>query len=454
MSIQLRPYQVEISDKAARLLNTYKIAYIAMEVRTGKTATALNAIKLSGFKKVLFLTKKKAIKSIKDDYTGFGFDQSFALTVINNESLHTITDNDFDCLVIDEAHRLGAYPKPSKIAKDIKDRFSSLPMIYLSGTAHPESRIQIFHQFWVSDNSPFNKYRDFYNWFNSMGFVKVTFDLGYGPMINYSNSEDAIYKSYGILLREIAEEDPLKAEKQLLIETKRALDIARCRESNELLSALISLFMITYSQDDAGFTSTVNEHVLYCDIKQSTRKIINRLIKDRVVKGKENVILADTAVKLQNKIHQLFSGTIKFESGESMVIDTSKAEFIRERFKGNKIGIFYKFKEEWNALKSVYGDSLTNDLEEFNNSDKSIALQIVSGREGISLKQAKYLVYYNIDFSAVSYWQSRDRLTTMDRLSNDVYWVFASGGIEEKIYKVVQGKKDFTLSLFKKAYGI
>ena len=84
--------------------------------------------------------------------------------------------------------------------------------------------------------------------------------------------------------------------------------------------------------------------------------------------------------------------------------------------------------------------------------NKSIALQIVSGREGISLSNAKYLVYYNIDFSALSYWQSRDRLTTMDRLTNDIYWIFSEGGIEDKIYKAVSNKKDYTLNVFKKDY--
>ena len=73
----------------------------------------------------------------------------------------------------------------------------------------------------------------------------------------------------------------------------------------------------------------------------------------------------------------------------------------------------------------------------FEDTDKSIALQIVSGREGISLRQAEALVYYNIDFSATSYWQSRDRMTTKDRLESDVYWVFAKGGIERDIYKYV-----------------
>ena len=103
-----------------------------------------------------------------------------------------------------------------------------------------------------------------------------------------------------------------------------------------------------------------------------------------------------------------------------------------------------------NALKKVYGDKICTELEEFNNTDKSIALQIVSGREGISLRKADALVYYNIDFSATSYWQSRDRMTTKERLESDVYWVFSKGGIESEIYKAVSKKKDFTVSHFKK----
>ena len=73
---------------------------------------------------------------------------------------------------------------------------------------------------------------------------------------------------------------------------------------------------------------------------------------------------------------------------------------------------------------------LTDSVEEFDNTNKCIALQIVSGREGISLQNAKYLVYYNIAFSATSYWQSRDRLTTMQRQSNEIFWIFSKGGIE------------------------
>ena len=101
-------------------------------------------------------------------------------------------------------------------------------------------------------------------------------------------------------------------------------------------------------------------------------------------------------------------------------------------------------------MKEVFGDTLTTELSVFEDTNKNIALQIVSGREGISLEASQALVYFNIDFSATSYWQSRDRMTTKQRLKNNLYWVFAEGGIELQIYKAVVRKKDYTLNHFKR----
>jgi len=212
-------------------------------------------------------------------------------------------------------------------------------------------------------------------------------------------------------------------------------------------------YMISFSQKEAGFVSSVTEEILEVEIKDSVKSLIRKLERDLVIEGKQEVILADTPVKLMMKVHQLCSGTIKFESGNSMVLDTTKAQYIYDNFCTQKIGIFYKFKEELSALKQVYGDQLTTDLAVFDKTDKSIALQIVSGREGISLRNAVALVYYNIDFSATSYWQSRDRMTTKERSFNHVYWVFSKGGIEHDIYKAVIKKKDYTINHFKKGYG-
>ena len=58
--ITLRSYQKDIATKACALLQQYKIAYLSMQVRTGKTLTSLHAVEQYGAKQILFLTKKKA----------------------------------------------------------------------------------------------------------------------------------------------------------------------------------------------------------------------------------------------------------------------------------------------------------------------------------------------------------------------------------------------------------
>jgi len=40
----------------------------------------------------------------------------------------------------------------------------------------------------------------------------------------------------------------------------------------------------------------------------------------------------------------------------------------------------------------------------------------------------------------------------MERKTNDIYFIFAKGGIEDKIFKAVMNKKNFTLSHFKQDY--
>ena len=407
--LKLRDYQIDLSNKGTEILKRLKLIVYAVEVRCGKTLIALQTANNFGAKNVLFVTKIKAFSSIQWDYDQMNY--NFKLTIINKESLHKIDDT-FDLVIYDEFHGFSAYPKPSVYQKLAREKYSHLPMILLSGTPTPESHSQWYHSFQLSDYSPFKEYSNFYKWAKDFVEIKVK-HLGYAQVNDYSEA-----------------------------------DIKH-------INRRIKFHVLTFTQSQAGFTSTVNELMLEVPMLPITYQLIDRLKKDLVVKNAQGqVILADTGVKLQQKIHQLCSGTCKFEDGSSKVIDFSKAEFIRDNFSEYKIGIFYKFKEEWSALKSILGDKLTNDLDIFNSTDKWIALQIQSGREGISLKEAKYLVYYNIDFSAVSYWQSRDRLTTMDRKENDIYWIFAKNGIESRIYKTVLGKKDYTLSIFKKDFNI
>lgn len=407
----LRDYQIEISDRAAAILKEKKIVYLAMMVRTGKTLTSLATAYKYGATKILFVTKKKAISDIIDQFHQAGFD--IEIKVVNYESLHKY-DGNYDLVILDEAHSMGAFPMASLRAKEVKRIAEKKPIILLSGTPTPESYSQIYHQLYVSSFSPFKNYKNFYQW--AKDFVNVKQKFYFNRAVNdYSYAKE----------KEIKE--------------------------------IIEPYMITFTQEEAGFSSFVDENILYVKMDDTVYKLADYMRKNKIAKNKDGeTILGDTEVKLMMKLHQIYSGTVIVDEPEQThkILDYTKAEFIKEHFKGKKIAVFYKFKAEYMALLWVFNKKITFDAEQFNNSEDLIFVsQIVSGREGLNLSSADALVFYNIDFSAVSYWQSRARIQTKDReKQSSIYWIFAEKGIEDKIYKAVMDKKDYTLSHFKKDF--
>jgi len=406
--MQLRDYQVDISEQAVQILKEFGLVYLAMQVRTGKTITSLHIASLMGAKKVLFVTKKKAISSIQDDYDNSNC--LYDINIINYESVHKAVQN-YSLIIIDEAHALGQYPIPSERTKELKKICEGKPVIYLSGTPSPETYAQMYHQFWVSSYSPFNGYKNFYAWHKEYGI----------PAKKY------VYN------RELADYSKVKQER---------------------IQSEIGHLMLTYTQEEAGFEGLVHETILYVPMSDKVKWAIDRIKKDKLFRTKDGqVILADTAVKEMQKIHQICSGSVKTEDGNAVIFDDTKANFIKERFKGQKIAIFYKYIAEGLQLRVTFAGKIIEDPIAFNEATGDVVFisQIQSGREGINLSTAEALVMYNIDFSAVSYWQSRARMQTKDRTeASQVFWVFTRGGIEERIFVMVQNKKDYTLSHFKK----
>ncbi len=413
--MELRDYQKKISGQAVDLLTDFKICYLTMEVRTGKTLTALFAADIyfkslparCGERFVLFITKKKAISSIEND--AILLNPDYELFITNYESVSKLIDKDFDLIICDESHCLGQFPKPAERTKKLKKLCNGKPIIYLSGTPTPESYSQIFHQLWISSFSPF-KEENFYKWHKVYGIPNYKFLYG----------------------RQIA-------------------DYSQCQKS--AIDKINHLF-ITYTQKQAGFECNINEEIFWVPMSDKKMLAIKKLQRDKILKTKSgHIILADTAVKEMQKIHQICSGTVKSESGNAIIFDDSKATFIMKKFKDKKISIFYKFIAEGEMLKNVFGSRVVVTPEDFNiaGGDCVFISQIQSGREGINLSTSDYIIFFNIDFSATSYWQAISRSQTKDRKKlAKVAWIFTKGGIEEKIYKMVQQKKDFTLNHYKK----
>lgn len=405
---KLRSHQVEKTTELVNVLRKYGICYLAGEVRSGKTLTALNVAKYVFAENVLFITKKKAISSIESDYKNFGFE--YNLSVINYESLHKITDVNFDLVIYDEAHSLGAFPKPSIRAKISKAKFYNIPCILMSGTPAVESYSQLYHQFFVSAFSPFKKYTTFYKFANE-----------------------------------------LVDKKEMKLPTHTVIDYSSAKVSE--INTIVKPYFVKMTQQDAGFKSTVTEKIIRIPTPPICKVIANRLLKDRAVEGEAGFILGVTPAKLQSKVHQLVNGHCIIEQANGNTItrefSSFKAQYIKDNFKGQELAIMYYYQAELSILKRIFKSKITTDIDEFNRTKKHLALQ-QSSTEGMNVSKADAIVYMNLGFSGKNYLQSRDRLTVKGRKDNKVYYICEDFGMTEQILKTVQSKKDFNSKLFNK----
>ena len=407
--MNLRDYQERISTEALECIKENGLAYLAMECRTGKTLTALVTAQKYGAERVLFITKKKAMESVRSDYEALQkFTPSFEIEIINYESCHKSTiDPDF--VICDEAHCMGAYPKPSKRTQQVKELCKGLPVLFLSGTPTPESFSQIYYQLWVCDRSPFAEYPNFYKWVKA-GYVKV---------------------------------------KQKKVNGYNLNDYSEANKT--MIDGKVDHLFFRYTQESAGFSCDIIERDLQCAMLPRTETALRMLKKRRVLEIEGKTILGDTPAKLMSKMHQLSGGTVIAEDGTHIIYDRSKAYFLRDQFRGRKIAIFYSFQSEFDLLREVFPNFVESPEQFQESNDKVFISQIRKAREGVRLDSADAIIFYSMEFSFLSYEQGRNRIVSKERKEPArVYFLTSDCGIESDILEAVRGKSDFTYSWYMK----
>ena len=420
VSVVLRPDQQQAAADLLVALRAWRLAYLAGEVRTGKTVTVLQVARdLLGIipDAVLIVTKKKAIASIKADAGAMGMDAM--VTVINYEQLHKYAGRAYQLVIVDEAHAIGAYPKPSKRFKDLRQIRHDY-LILMSGTPSPESFSQLYHQFALSasPHAPWRQYRSFYSWARDYVTVRQKHVGMAMPVNDYSDAHQA----------------------------KITRDLAP--------------FAVRMTQAGAGFRQQISEHVHYVPMRRRTYRMARRIIRDGVI-GRPDCrsVVADSGAKIMSKLRQLWSGTVITEAHGAIITDDSKARFIAQCWRGSKVAILYTFDAERRMLDLVlsrFGITTTDSPEEFNNSGPSCWFrgQVQASREGVNLSAADDLVFLGIDYAALSYLQGRDRASHFSRQrENRVHWVLAQGGMERKVFSLVKKKEDFTVAHYRTARG-
>ncbi|HPS31060.1 MAG TPA: DEAD/DEAH box helicase family protein [bacterium] len=409
MNITLTETQRYAVNLGKKIIHEYGFVYYTMEQRTGKTFTAFATCEELGHRSILFIGKKKNINDIKDQAQAF---PELKVKVINYESVHTISDlEQFDVVIIDEAHNLGTYPKPSLRWQKVRAKTQGRRMIFLSGTPTPESWSTIFYQLRLSDSCPFRE-ENFYRWADKYVNVKKMERRG-RPVNDYS----------GAKIKEIQK--------------------------------VIAKYQVVVSQSEAGFKTVIEEEVLPVRMSGYTKLAYDLMMKNTFIIFKRNdvAVMADEAAALLQKCHQIASGTLK-NLKDYYIMDRSKAQAIKKdaMLKGlNKFAIYYKYIAEGRMLTETFGDLVFTDDMKFNAAERGVFVsQVQSGREGVNLSTCDVIYMFNIDFAWLSYSQTKDRVQHKDRtVTPKLIWVFGDCGIEAKIYEQVMKKKNFTTRHFR-----
>jgi hypothetical protein len=401
--MELYEHQEELIKQARPILRKYKLVYIAAETRTGKTLAAIHLLK-DDFKKILVVTKKKAISSWNSDIK---LSKVKNFDVINYESIHKMDSKEYDVIVLDESHSIGTFPKPSQRAKQLKEMAKDKSIVYLSATPSAETYSQIFHQLWVSSFTPFEE-KSFYQW----------------------------YKKYG-------EEYSIFINGMFIKQYKRSYE--------DMIMDKINHLIVTMTKEKANFDVFVNERIHQVEVRESYLNALEHLKDNRIITIGENEIVAESSASLLNKLHQLNGGTIKVDDKLSLIVSHHKVNYIKENL-GNdeKIVILCNYIKERDLLLTRLVNS-TDDVEEFKNgSFKYFIGHIKTFSEGVDFSYADSMIIYSLNFSATTYLQSKERLANKKRVKPIVvHYLFTKGGIDEYIYQAVSNKMNFTNSYYK-----
>lgn len=392
------PHQIKVAALALPILKTKGYVYINGQPRSGKTLTSILVAEETAASKVMVLTKKAAIEG----WLKFTELASKTYTVINYEQLGKIENrtikfkynpNDYQLVIIDESHNIGAFPKPSARQKVIKVFCKDLPHIHLSGTPIIESACTIYHQMALGRFNPFYTYLNFYHFHREFG----------------------IPSSIWIRGQQVPQYDKFKPE---------LLDV-------------IQRFTVYMSQADAGITTEVKDEVHYIELDSITKALYNKLLNDKVVKfNDDNELIADSTMKLRTALHQLEGGTIKLDDDYIILPQATKAEYIKQKFGDTEdIGIMCHFIAERTKLRQIFKHA-----------------QLFSSNahaEGVDLSYLKHFIIYSSDYSGARFVQRRERIANINGSNTTtVHHILVKKAISDQVYAMVSKKRDFNNATF------
>lgn len=181
-----------------------------------------------------------------------------------------------------------------------------------------------------------------------------------------------------------------------------------------------------------------------------TTKEYRKFHKDSIVKYHDIEFIGDTTLS-----------KMLFERMLCGYANDEKIKALRDLLESteDRIIIFYNFKRELEELKNLCESlekpiSIVNgdikDISEYEKSENSVTLiQYQAGAMGLNLQKANKIVYFTPPLSSELFEQSKKRIHRIGQeKSCFYYYMICRGSIEEKIYRTLAMRRDYTEQLF------
>lgn len=211
----------------------------------------------------------------------------------------------------------------------------------------------------------------------------------------------------------------------------------------------------------------------FTDIKINTTKEYRKFKKDKIV-------MFDNGMKYDpfELFGQKYSGA--YWDDKTFVGDTTLTQMLYERqlcgaYNAEKLAafadildstndrliVFYNFNAELDALKGICEKrqrpfsivcGAVKDLDDYKNENDSVTfIQFQAGAMGLNLQLANKIIYYSPPLSSELYEQSKKRIHRIGQERPCFYYrLICKNSIEEKIYKTLEMRRDYTERLFMK----
>lgn len=200
---------------------------------------------------------------------------------------------------------------------------------------------------------------------------------------------------------------------------------------------------------------------IFHKIKVTASKMYLKFKKDRVVKFQwdanikntcdptdvgETELIGDNTFKSMLYERQLCAqySEAKIEAFEDLVESTE-----------DRLIVFYNFTSELETLKEINRPiSIVNgqskNLNNYDTCNNSVTfIQYQAGAMGLNLQKANKIIYFSPPLSSELYEQSKKRINRIGQDKTCFYYnLIVKGSIEERIYKTLEMRKDFTEALF------